>query len=215
MSTYNEAFWEVVRRHSDSSAGPILKAAFLGTPPRTLVDVGCGLGIFGQRAKELGVEEVWGIDADYVPKDQLRIDPAHFITADFEQGIPPELAFFDMALCLEVAEHLSKEAGDRLVNWLCNHAQVVVFSAAIPGQGGDGHLNEQYPSYWKERFLKQGFVASGFVRQELWLDQRVAPYYRQNLLVFWKNTPSFSGSYGDCFTQDVVHPEVFEAKRRR
>jgi len=91
---------------------------------------------------------------------------------------------FDLAICLEVAEHLSPAAADPLVDSLTSHADVVLFSAAIPFQGGHHHVNEQFPDYWAERFARRGFCVIDCLRPRIWNDAEILWWLRQNVLVF-------------------------------
>ena len=90
----------------------------------------------------------------------------------------------DLAICLEVAEHLTPAAGARLVKTLCSVAPVVLFSAAIPAQGGTNHINEQWQSHWADEFAAHGFDCFDPIRPEIWNDRDVFPWYRQNILLF-------------------------------
>ena len=91
---------------------------------------------------------------------------------------------FDLALCLEVAEHLPPSGATTLVKELTELASVVVFSAAIPGQGGVGHLNERWPWYWKEKFAERGFGQYDPFRHRLWHRPDVAIWYKQNMFAY-------------------------------
>ena len=103
--------------------------------------------------------------------------------ADLNRPLPVT-GRFDLAMCLEVVEHLPPDAGDAVVASLCALADTVLFSAAVPGQGGTGHLNEQWPEHWCERFLRHGFIHVDCVRPAVWTDERVSWWYRQNTLLF-------------------------------
>jgi SAM-dependent methyltransferase len=168
----------------------VLRSARLVVPlvvsllrPRSVVDVGCGRGAWLRTFQENGVPEVHGLDGSYVNSAELLIDPAQFSSADLSQ--PFSLGrTYDLAVCLEVAEHLPARAAGALVDALAQAAPLVLFSAAIPGQGGVRHVNEQWPSYWRVLFEQRGFRRLDPVRRQIWQDARVLDYYRQNLFVF-------------------------------
>jgi SAM-dependent methyltransferase len=147
-----------------------------------VLDVGCGVG--GWVATWLGSgADAIGVDGDYVPRDQLCIPDDRFISHDL--STPLDLGRrFDLVTCLEVAEHLPPEAAATIVDSLCRHADVIVFSAAIPGQGGTGHINERWPSFWAELFATHGYRPHDLLRSRLWWDTRCEWWYRQNVLVF-------------------------------
>lgn len=120
--------------------------------PRSVIDVGCGPGVylvpFKPHCRVLGV--------DGAPEAGKALEPGEFVTADFRADWRPESAF-DLALCIEVGEHLPPDRADYLVDLLTTCADAVFFSAAQPGQGGTLHLNEQPKAYWLEKFRARGF----------------------------------------------------------
>src|SRR5262249_51654275 len=140
-----------------------------------------------------GVEDVMAIDGDYVDRSMLRIDPGLFTPVDLEKPIRLSRTF-EMAVCLEVGEHLNPARADTFVDDLTRLAPVVVFSAAIPGQGGTNHINEQWPSYWTALFAKRRYQVFDCLRVRLWYDERIAVCYRQNLLFYV--TESLCNSFG-------------------
>lgn len=164
--------------------------------PETVLDVGCGEGWWAEQFADLACT-VTALDGPHV---EPVVDG--FIACDLEE--PFEHPGHDLAISLEVAEHLSPERADGFVADLCAAAPTVVFSAAIPGQGGAGHVNEQWPAYWVEKFAEHGYYGSGALRERIWTDPRIAPWYRQNLLVFG----DLSGFREDrCLA--LVHPDIW------
>jgi SAM-dependent methyltransferase len=151
--------------------------------PRSVCDVGCAQGAWLAVFKEHGVERILGIDGDYVERDQLKIDEREFLAADLEQGVPVA-GRFDLAVSLEVAEHLAPESAPLFIDGLVELAPAVLFSAAIPGQGGRGHVNEQWPGVWSELFGRHDYVAIDCIRARIWLERSVNVWYRQNTLLF-------------------------------
>ncbi|MDT8380578.1 MAG: class I SAM-dependent methyltransferase, partial [Desulfotignum sp.] len=118
--------------------------------PRSVVDVGCGIGTFLHVFRKAGVNDVLGYDGSWVNLDQLSqyLNPAFFREVDLEKSVSPERSF-DLALCLEVAEHLHPDSADNLVETLTSLSSRILFSAAVPGQMGQNHINEQWPEYWQ------------------------------------------------------------------
>ena len=84
----------------------------------------------------------------------------------------------------------------------------VIFSAAIPGQGGTGHLNEQFPAYWSKLFNENGFAVNSDFRFGIWNDDRIENWYRQNLMIAYR---------GEQMSEplSVVHPVLYDARRKR
>jgi SAM-dependent methyltransferase len=207
---YGADFFETIREGCKLSADAViprfLQMFLADERPQTVVDVGCGEGHWGRTFEDEGCE-VLGLDGytdaviDCIPVDL---------------GIPlPDIGrTFDLAVCLEVAEHLPPERADSFIAELCHLAPVVLFSAAIPGQGGHGHLNEQWPGYWEEKFKAAGLLVTGDFRWSIWNDDRVEIWYRQNLLIAVRDRPeslkrfNFHGP-----VLPVVHPVLYDARR--
>ena len=82
-----------------------------------------------------------------------------------------------------MAEHLPASRASGFVHDLCAASDFVLFSAAIPGQGGQHHVNEQWPGYWADRFAAEGYAITGALRFRFWNTAGVEPWYRQNLLL--------------------------------
>jgi SAM-dependent methyltransferase len=151
--------------------------------PQSVVDVGCGTGEWLAGFRQLGVEDVVGIDGAWVPRDQLQIPAEAFVERDLTH--PFRLGrTFDLALSLEVAEHLVEHAADAFIASLIGLAPAILFSAAIPFQGGNAHVNEQWPSYWAAKFAIHDFEVVNCLRPHIWDNAKVESYYRQNLLLF-------------------------------
>jgi len=180
---YTAGFFDAIGPGSRSSAKAALPVVFdaIGTP-MSMLDVGCGTAGWLAAAQQLGVDTVAGVDG-HAPADQLQIPLEAFTTADLTQ--PLDLGQqFDLVMSLEVAEHLPPSAAATFVDSLARHGDVVLFSGAIPGQGGNEHLNEQWPPYWAELFGAHDFVLFDVVRPIVWDDDRIDYYYRQNMLLF-------------------------------
>jgi len=166
-----------------NSAVRILGALYEYVQPGATLDVGCGLGTWLRAATELGASEIQGLEGEWLDTRLLQIDSSRVRILDLEQGFDLGRRF-DLVICLEVAEHLSPQSADTFVASLTSHADVVLFSAAIPFQGGHHHVNEQYPDYWSERFARHGFRAIDCLRPRIWADDEVLWWFRQNILLF-------------------------------
>jgi SAM-dependent methyltransferase len=184
---YDDTFYEGHVEGALRSARVIVPIVMKLATPASVVDVGCGRGAWLRVFQENGAKVVLGIDGSYVDSSKLLIDAARFTAADLSKPIKIE-GEFDLAVCLEVAEHLPTQSGPKLVRSLTAVAPVVMFSAAIPGQGGDGHLNERWPAYWAELFSKRDFEMIDAIRPQVREDLRVEPWYRQNILLFASKT---------------------------
>lgn len=161
--------------------------------PASVIDVGCGVGTRLAAYRDVGVPRILGLDGEWALRSGLEIPPERFRAIDLaNEGEVDER--IDLAQSLEVAEHLSEEAADRFVALLTSLAPVVLFSAAIPGQGGEHHVNEQWPGYWASRMKARGYEAFDVVRRHLWHDGSVAWWYVQNTVLYVSGDAEFSPS---------------------
>lgn len=203
MSIYSPAWFAASRDGMRASAEVVVDTALkllLGTP-RRVVDVGCGEGWWALEFAKHGAE-VLGIDGDYVISHQLG---DRFLAHDLDKPLP-DLGEFDVAVCMEVAEHLEPSRAESLVADLCRLAPVVLFSAAIPGQGGNGHIHCRWPSYWADLFEAHGYGLDDSIRWRVWDDERVQCWYRQNVHL------AVRGAIRR--THDVVHPQLWSEVTR-
>ena len=180
---YTEGFYQQHRERSLRSARVAVPLIVDLLRPRHVVDVGCGTGLWLAAFRECGVADVLGLDGSWVEETTLAIPRDAFRAADLRRPITIDRTF-DLAICIEVAEHLPAEAAHTLVASLTRLAPLVVFSAAIPYQGGTDHVNEQWPDYWVEHFRQCDYVAIDPLRPQLWDDPRVEYCYAQNILLF-------------------------------
>jgi SAM-dependent methyltransferase len=211
----------------DPSREPIRNSARLVVPivvdqlqPGSACDVGCGPGTWLSVVQEHGIEDVLGIDGDRVESEDLEIPAERFIVADIPQGLSLERRF-DLALCLEIAEHLPREAAADLVRGLVQLAPAVLFSAAIPGQGGVGHVNEQWPDYWAGQFRCFGYLPVDCIRPRVWHEPHVLFAYAQNTILFveealLESRPRLGHEYERSKTRplSIVHPRMLKRAAR-
>lgn len=216
---YTESFYADQSQGSRASALEVVPLVLELLPVSSVVDVGCGVGTWLSVFRERGVSDVLGLDGTYVNPEQLLIPPTAFRAADLTTP-PPLGRTVDLAISLEVAEHLPSSAADSFVAYLTTLAPCVLFSAAIPGQGGVNHVNEQWPEYWVERFDRQSFVAIDAFRSRIWHNERVQWWYAQNILLFARKdhverTPALQSlrERTDHARLSQVHPRAFTAAR--
>ena len=154
--------------------------------PNSVVDVGCGIGTWLKVFQDFNVYDVLGIDGEYVKVSQLKIKQELFKSADLENNFSLNRKF-DLAISLEVAEHLKPEAAEIFIDSLTNLSDNIFFSAAIPLQGGQNHVNEQPPKYWIDKFKKRGYKVLDVIRPLIWDSEEVDSWYIQNAILFSKN----------------------------
>ena len=214
--SYDQQFYEVIRSGAERSADVVAPLLFQLVRPASVVDVGAGEGWWARAFEKLGCE-VQAIDGEWW-RDRPHPLGDRFTAVNLEESFTlPDR--FDLAVCLEVAEHLRPERATSFVADLRRLAPVVAFSAAIPGQGGTGHLNEQWPSYWADLFTEAGWAVTGALRWTIWNDDRVENWYRQNLLLAIhpgvKRTPAVAEALESPWAAPlpVVHPVLFDHVR--
>lgn len=180
---YTGAFYDDCHIGSLLSARTVAPIVCGLISPASAVDVGCARGEWLTAFRENGVGTVRGLDGGYVDQSTLLIEREFFTPSDLSGDfqIPGK---FDLAICLEVAEHLPKERAAALVRRLTAAAPVILFSAAVPGQGGTDHVNERWPGYWRRLFGEQGYTMLDPVRPLIREDRRVRWWYRQNIVMF-------------------------------
>jgi SAM-dependent methyltransferase len=180
---YSSQFFEEQRRGSLQSAAKIVPLIMQALRPSAVVDVGCGVGTWLAAFAEHGVADTLGIDGGYVDPALLHIPRERFLAHDLTTPIALKRRF-DLVLCLEVAEHLPAEHAPTLIDSLVGLGPAVVFSAAIPFQGGTHHVNEQWPDYWAHHFAARGYVPVDYFRRKIWQVPGIEWWYAQNLLLY-------------------------------
>lgn len=197
--------------HNQKAAKEILPHVFDLVNPVSVIDIGCGTGSWLAVAKKLGVQKVRGVDGIYVDDSLFEIAFEEFTQHDLT--LPLDLGQkYDLAISLEVAEHLPANSANTFVDTLTSHSNLILFSAAIPGQGGQHHYNEQWPSYWQEKFSKKNYYAFDILRDKLWNSDKIDWWYKQNIILFAKK--EYSTVLGPPTKQIIskVHPELFNLK---
>ncbi|MDA8252444.1 MAG: hypothetical protein M0Z28_25200 [Rhodospirillales bacterium] len=209
---YERAYF-VARQHGWTvSAAAIADRMLALFPIRSMVEVGCATGNLPAAFAARGVADVLGLDGPNVPRDLMCLPPAQVRDWDLDR-LAPLPRRFDLACALEVGEHVPPAAAGDFVRMLTAAAPVVLFGAAIPGQGGPGHVNEQRQSWWAERFARDGHVAVDCIRPALWGLPDIEWYYRQNVLVYCRpdlvpagHAPLTSRLYLDLVDERVAEP---------
>ena len=180
---YSDRFFDMVDDTSSQSASVVVPILLDLIDPKRVVDIGCGRGAWLRVFQQHGVRQLRGFDGAYVNREKLLIDAAAFSEADLAGEFEID-GNYDLALCLEVLEHLPDRAGRNIVKQMTASAPLVLFSAAIPGQFGQQHINLQWPGYWQSLFADHGFEFLDPVRPRVRDDARVEWWYRQNLVLY-------------------------------
>jgi cyclopropane fatty-acyl-phospholipid synthase-like methyltransferase len=187
---YNQQYYQnTVETPAVQSATVICNSIIARFKPKNLIDVGCGTGALMEAFQNNGVKasglEYSDAALAFCRQRNLDVTKFNLETNNFENE-----EYYDVAVSMEVAEHLPKKIADQYVGLLAKLSNVVVFTAATPGQGGQDHVNEQPPAYWIKKFAGQGFCHDSN-QTEAWKKEwqssgSVTKWYYDNLLVFVK-----------------------------
>ncbi len=205
MDSYDNIFYQEMSKTSSESARVLVPFLKKNLTFNSVIDIGCGDGQFVSEFIRHGISEVKGIEGDWILSMLDQSITPWLRIAD----LTTELTFdtrFDLAICLEVAEHLDEKYADTFISNLVKASDLIFFSAAIPGQGGTNHVNLQYPDYWATKFAKHGFYMEWDPRELLDGKRGVAPWYQQNCVLYRKSTED---SKLVIFPRTIFHPDIF------
>ncbi|HEX9242797.1 MAG TPA: class I SAM-dependent methyltransferase [Anaeromyxobacter sp.] len=193
-------------RRSAAAVAPLVLRVLPGV--RSVVDFGCGSGTWLAEFSVCGVSRVTGLDFGEGTSEYMFIPRDRFRVADLSRPVR-DVPRHDLAMSIEVAEHLPESSARGFVESITSASDLVMFSAAIPLQGGHNHVNERWPGYWIALFRECGYRCHDVLRPMIWDDKRVEWWYRQNLLLFVREgiaMPALEGlpTFGG---RDLVHPE--------
>ncbi|MFZ4770366.1 MAG: class I SAM-dependent methyltransferase [Ferruginibacter sp.] len=183
---YDKEFYTELQDGSYLSAKKILPIVNEIFSPKSVVDIGCGVGFWLKVWKnDLNVNDVLGVEGAYVSEEIFQMGKQYLKNADLK--LPLDLnRKYDLVMSMEVAEHIPEECADVFVENLVKLGDVVMFSAAIKGQLGTYHINEQMPEYWAKKFVNKGYLPVDYIRPIIWNDNNIQYWYRQNVLLFVK-----------------------------
>jgi SAM-dependent methyltransferase len=219
-NTYNSGFYSENQENSYRSAKRVVPLVCDLISPASVVDVGCGSGAWLKAFSESGVAQIRGVDGPWVKPDSLLIKPEVFQCQNLEDGFALGERF-DLAVSLEVAEHLDNSFADEFVKQLTSLSDVVLFSAAIPHQGGTRHVNEQWQSWWASKFKDHDYLPLDYLRPKIWELEDVAFWFKQNLFLYVKSERlqkedlrQLAALQDDLIVMDIVHPRLYLPKAR-
>jgi len=190
--------------HRQQDAAVVLPHLLKHIRPQSVVDFGAGLGTWLAVFERLGVSDYIGIEHPAVDLAHYAADRSKLIRKSLSEEIDLRRRF-DLALCIEVAEHLHEEHAEHLVEAITRHSDMVLWSAAVPGQRGINHFNEQYPDYWQSKFRARGYYFHDVLRDDL-QDADIFPCYQNNLFLVDRDADN------EWRGKDWILPSLWEAK---
>jgi len=209
INIYKGDFYKLRQERTFVSANKILGIIKKYHKFNSMIDFGCGVGTWLRAAEALGVKELEGYEGEWA-REHITGKALNIHFQDFESAFKVNNQF-DLAISLEVAEHLTPKAGHMLIKTMCTTSKVILFSAAIPGQGGVGHINEQPQNYWLEIFSKFGFQPLDFIRPRIWDNANIPLWYKQNALIYTSDKQLYEKLNKKTLPIiNIVHPESYQ-----
>lgn len=217
MQHYSREFFER-QITAEGSVKEIIPVILQFVNPQSVVDVGCGIGIWLAQFRKHGIQDFLGIDGDYIDPSLLEIPIENYYPHDLKKPLI-QLKKFDLVISIEVAEHIPIEFADNFIETLTNLGDVIVFSSAVPFQGGTFHVNEQWPVYWIKKFNEKGYVPIDCIRKLIWCNNKIAGVYAQNMFFFVKRQvidyyPNLQKEYQELsnIQMYMIHPSLYLSK---
>jgi SAM-dependent methyltransferase len=184
---YNENFYKSVEVRAIETADRVIKILFESLPAiESVKDIGCGSGIWIKKfheAKKLKRAIGFDLAEALIPNKKVLRSEIEFFPVDFENVEENIFPKTDLSIFLEVAEHLSEGTAKKIIKFICKTSDLVIFSAAIPGQGGYNHMNEHSMQYWVQLLEANKFIVFDLFRSELNKFKRLPFYYRNNIIL--------------------------------
>ena len=218
MESYTQSFFNDLQAGSKQSATEIVPLILELLKPSSVVDIGCGSGEWLSVFNRYGVEDILGVDGNYVDRNSLAISSDKFLALDLTRSFTINRKF-DLVISLEVAEHLPSESAEIFIDSLTKLGSVILFSAAIPFQGGTHHVNEQWQEYWIDLFSNKNYAVIDCVRPQVWQNQNVEYWYAQNTFVFVRQDyleqhQKDNWEKSDKNRYSLVHPRMYLKLRK-
>lgn len=209
--SYSINFYNNQKKGSLFSARELISLPIINViNPSSVIDFGCGTGSWLSEFKKQGTEVVLGIDGEFALPSFI-LNKKYFKSVNFESSYNIKESF-DLAICLEVLEHLSESAGNYLIDTMTECSDVLLISAAVPYQGGTGHINENWLEYWTLKFNAKGYECFDILRPLIWNNNNIDWWYRQNLVLYIKKNHPLNSKLSEFASfqgVSVIHPLNF------
>ncbi len=212
MDNYDDKFYEYNKKSSSASADTIFPFISKKFSPKSVIDFGCGRGIWLDVANKHGVAKVVGLDGDWNRCKQINSNIEFIELKDHKKVAGCK---YDLAISFEVFEHLEMEFCIELIETMTQCSDIIIFSAAFISQRGTLHINEQYPSFWAKKFISKGFQVYDIFRPKFWGNSRVDFCYQQNMFLYInQDRNDYVKLFEQCKLEnlafmDTMHPGIY------
>jgi SAM-dependent methyltransferase len=216
---YDESFYQSQLDISLVSARIYLKFLWQFFQPVSVLDVGCGRGAWLKACHELGSKTLFGFDGNWNSQSSMIEPSINFRSMDLNKpfSLPQKV---DIAITLEVAEHLEPSKAPQLIKCITDASDVILFGAAYTKQEGTNHINEQPHTYWALLFLEHDFVPFDIFRPQFWGNEMIEFWYRQNTFLYIrKDSSPYRQIKAQGFKEmanisfmNCIHPALYESK---
>lgn len=207
---YNASYYKKHEMGSYQSAIQILEYINSFINFNSVIDFGCGMGTWCKALYNLDIKDFLGIDKHQYDPTYMLIPTEKYM--QFDLCNPLKLTRkVDMAISVEVAEHVNPKYSDVFIKNLCSCSEIVLFSAAISHQGGTEHINEQSCTYWEMKFNKYGYKAIDCIRPYFWNNEQIEIWYRNNCILYIEQHTYEKSSIHipqNTYPLDIIHPSM-------
>ena len=209
---YDEKYYKKHETGSYISALQILKYITSFIDIKSVIDFGCGMGTWCKAIEDLGISNILGIDQHIYDSKYMLIPEKNYMRYDLRK----ELLFshkVDIAISVEVAEHIEEEYSERFIHNLCMCSDLILFSAALPFQGGTGHVNEKSCTFWANIFNKFKYKPIDCIRPHFWNNKQIEVWYRNNCILYAEKKlyqKLLNSITIEQYPLDIVNPAMLE-----
>lgn len=186
--------------------------------PRSVADIGCGRGTWLKSFRDNGVDILVGFDGPWNNQDNMIDQAIKFFQIDLNKPIINNFDKFDLAISLEVAEHLKESTAKDFISCITDLSDAVMFGAAYTKQGGTDHINEQPHTYWAAMFIELGYMPYDVFRPVFWGNDKVEFWYQQNTFLYVKNSSTINQALQNAGYHPInniefmncIHPKLYD-----
>lgn len=179
---YNKRYFQTIEQAEKVQAESLADILIEMYDPKSVGDVGCATGLYLVPFLTRGVVAVGWDSADYAVDQKLVPGVEKADITETMVGIN-----VDLAICLEVLEHIDNDLCGGVIQNLVNMSELIIFSAAQPGQKGTGHINCKPKKHWETLFNIRGYNRDPEAEARI-LDHVTkndhAEWFKNNLQVF-------------------------------